>query len=118
MTQALRVLVVEDEMLVAMLVEDMLVDLGHVPVGPATRLETGMEMAKSEALDLAILDVNLNGKKSFPIAELLTDRGIPVIFATGYGLSGLDQQFASFPVMTKPFSMAALEKTVLALCRR
>ncbi len=112
MTQALRVLVVEDEMLVAMLVEDMLHDLGHVPVGPAARLETGIEMASDETLDLAILDVNLNGTKSFPIADILTARGVSVIFATGYGKSGLDPRFAEFPVIAKPFSEAVLHAAI------
>ena len=112
MTQALRVLVVEDEMLVAMLIEDMLQDLGHVPIGPATRLEAGIKLADDETLDLAILDVNLGGAKSFPIADLLTARGVPVIFATGYGIGGVDQRFAAFPVIAKPFSRAALMNAV------
>jgi DNA-binding response OmpR family regulator len=115
MTHPLRVLVVEDEMMIAMLVEDMLRDLGHEPIGPATRLDTGIKLATSETLDLAILDVNLGGVRSFPIAELLVNRGIPVIFATGYGAAGLDQQFANHPVIAKPFSMEALAKTMKAV---
>jgi DNA-binding response OmpR family regulator len=79
MTHALRVLVVEDEMMIAMLMEDMLQDLGYETVGPARRLESGMKIAGSEQIDLAILDINLGGAQSFPIAALLVARGIPVI---------------------------------------
>ena len=114
MSRALRVLVVEDEMLVSMLVEDMLEDLGHVPVGPAARLDAGINLANSETLDLAILDINLGGTKSFPIADVLTARGVPVIFATGYGASGLDQRFLKFPVIAKPFSETALKTAIHA----
>ncbi len=118
MSPALRILVVEDEMMVAMLMEDMLQDLGHLPVGPAARLEAGMEMASSEILDLGILDVNLAGVKSFPIANLLTARGIPLIFATGYGRNGLDDLYPGVPVIAKPFSMANLQRAIGAVCRR
>ncbi|RYB01369.1 response regulator [Lichenibacterium ramalinae] len=82
---ACRVLIVEDEMMVAMLVEDMLVDMGFIVVGPAYRLGDGLRLAKSETLDVAVLDVNLKGARSFPIATVLTERGIPFVFATGYG---------------------------------
>jgi DNA-binding response OmpR family regulator len=112
MSKALRILVVEDEMLVSMLVEDMLEDLGHVPIGPAARLDAGVRLANSETLDLAILDINLGGTKSFPIADVLIARGVPVIFATGYGASGLDQRFLSFPVIAKPFSEAVLKNAI------
>ena len=112
MSRALRVLVIEDEMMIAMLMEDMLQDLGHVAVGPATRLETGIELASREVFDLAILDVNLGGTKSFPIADLLTARGIPVIFATGYGRSGLGDQYPNVPVIAKPFGTADLRRAI------
>lgn len=112
MTRLARVLVVEDEMLVAMLVQDMLEELGYVPVGPAVRFDTGMALASSETLDYAILDINLDGILSFPIADLLTARGVPVIFATGYGAGGLDSRFADFPVMSKPFTMASMRRMI------
>ncbi len=99
-------------MLVSMLVEDMLTDLGHVPVGLASRFEAGMRLAGSETLDLAILDVNLAGTLSFPIADLLTARGVPVIFATGYGAGGLERRFAGFHVMSKPFDQASLGRAI------
>jgi DNA-binding response OmpR family regulator len=108
----LRILIVEDEMMIAMLVEDMLLDLGHETVGPAAKLDAGMKLATSEVLDLAILDVNLGGARSYPIADLLVARGVPVVFATGYGAAGLDPQYAGTPVITKPFHMEALAKTI------
>ena len=115
MTRALRVLVVEDEMMVAMLMEDMLQELGHVTVGPAARLEAGMDLAGAETLDLGILDVNLGSAKSFPIAALLTSRGIPVIFATGYGRGGLDSRYTHFPVIAKPFAITDLRRAICAV---
>ena len=119
MNRSLKVLVVEDEIMVAMLVEDMLHDLGHLPVGPAARLAAGIGLAETEQLDLAILDINLGNEKSFPIADILTRRGIPVIFATGYGAKGLDERFASFPVLTKPFEDSTFANAIVtALARR
>ena len=116
MTQPLRVLVVEDETLVAMLVEDMLQELGHVPVGPAARLDAAIKLARDEVLDLAILDVNLGGTKSFPVADVLTERGVPVIFATGYGTGGLERPFQGYPVIAKPFSEATLSRAIHVAC--
>jgi CheY-like chemotaxis protein len=80
-----RVLVVEDEMTIALLIEDMLTDLGHEVVGLAMRLPQAMELAATAIVDLAILDVNLDGRMSFPVADLLSARGVPFVFATGYG---------------------------------
>jgi CheY-like chemotaxis protein len=83
-----RVLVVEDEMTIALLIEDMLTDLGHEVVGLAMRLPQAMELAATAIVDLAILDVNLDGRMSFPVADLLSARGVPFVFATGYGSAG------------------------------
>ena len=79
----LRVLLVEDEMLVALMVVDMLERLGHEVIGPATRLKQAIELAQREAFDLAILDVNLQGTESYPVTEVLVMRGIPFVFASG-----------------------------------
>ena len=95
-----------------MLVQDTPEKLDYVPVEPAVRFDTGMALASSETLDYAILDINLDSIPSFPIADLLTAKGVPVIFATGYGAGGLDSRFADFPVMSKPFSMASLRRTI------
>lgn len=112
-----RILVVEDEALVAMALEDMLVDLGCVVVGPAFDLRTAMELANVEALDGAILDINLSNDRSFPVAELLGDRAIPFLFATGYGGQGLEPPFEDAPVLPKPYSRASLESLLSDLVR-
>ena len=105
-----RVLLVEDENLVAMLLEDMLVELGHSVVGPVARLKKALEMAQRELVDLAILDVNINGELSFPVAEALAARDIPFIFSTGYGERGLPPQYRNYPTLQKPFQQDDLEK--------
>lgn len=80
-----RILVVEDEALIAAMVEDMLQDLGAIVVGPASTIEKGLALAGSEAIDAALLDVNVRDKRIDPVADVLKSRGIPVLFATGYG---------------------------------
>ena len=99
-----RVLVVEDEVMIAMLLEDMLADLGHEVVGPATRLEDGLELANSAEFDMAVLDVNLNGMHSRPIADILIRRGVPFVLATGYGNSGSDDVGDARHILKKPFT--------------
>ena len=110
MTNGCRVLIVEDEMMVAMLVEDMLIDLGFDVVGPAYRLSDGLLLAEREPIDMALLDVNLNGARSFPVAAVLTERGIPFVFATGYGLMGVQAEYPGVPVVSKPFTSAKLHE--------
>ncbi len=107
-----RVLVVEDEMLLAMLIEDMLTDLGFEVVGPAMRLETALSLANEEAIDCAILDVNLNGKQSFPVADILRERGIPFFFATGYGKQGLNETHKDTFTLKKPFAARELRQAL------
>ena len=114
MTTPLRVLVVEDEMTIALLIEDMLHELGHEVTGLAMRLAPAVELARTKALDFAILDVNLDGRMSFAVAEVLEGRGVPFAFATGYGPSGIDPKFAAHPVIKKPFDLAALEAALPA----
>jgi DNA-binding NtrC family response regulator len=83
--QGKRILVVEDEAIVALMVEDILGDCGATVVGSARTIEEGMAMATSEDLDAAVLDVNVRGLRIDPIVEVLTARGIPFLLATGYG---------------------------------
>jgi CheY-like chemotaxis protein len=99
----LRVLLVEDEMMVALLIESMLVELGHEVTGPVGRLNRAVLMAERENLDLAVIDVNINGGKAYPVAAALAARGIPFIFATGYGRAGLEAPFEDRPTLQKPF---------------
>jgi DNA-binding response OmpR family regulator len=102
------VLIVEDEMLVAMNIEDMLLELGHEVAGIASRLAPGLALARDAAIDAAVLDVNLAGEPSFPIADLLEERGVPFLFATGYGVQGIDERYRGRTVLQKPFRLADL----------
>ena len=108
----LRVLVVEDEMMVSMLIEDMLTDLGCKVVGPAARLDEAMELARTTELDCAVLDVNLGGQPIFPLADLLRERGLPFAFATGYGDAGLRDVDHGAPVLQKPFREGDLARVL------
>ena len=103
-----RVLLVEDEALVAMLVEDMLADEGCVVVATATRVGEAVEKASdlSVEFDIAILDVNLAGEPVFAVAEALAKRGVPFAFATGYGAGGLPDAWKGRPTLQKPFTAA------------
>jgi len=103
--RGLSVFVVEDEALVAMNLEQMLLDLGCRVVGPAMRLDTADAMADDGLdADIAILDVNLRGVPVYPLAERLAARGMPLLFATGYGAHGLPAQWQDRPVVQKPYT--------------
>ncbi len=109
-----RVLLVEDEALVAMLLETILEDMGCIPVGPAATVEDGLAMAADAApLDAALLDVNVAGHQVFPIAEALTTRGVPFIFSTGYGESGLPDAWRGHPTVQKPFTETAIREALM-----
>ena len=97
-----RILLVEDEFIIAAMAEDILTELGAVVVGPASTIGAALDLAGSQAIDAAVLDVNMAGKRVDPVAELLTARRIPVVFATGYGAGGLAGGRA--PVLEKPYS--------------
>ena len=113
--QGLRVLVVEDEMMVSMLIEDMLSDLGCTVVGPASRLDEAMELAQAGGIDCAVLDVNLGGQPIFPLADLLREKGAPFAFATGYGDAGLREVDRGSPVLQKPFREGDLARVLAEL---
>jgi CheY-like chemotaxis protein len=110
-----RVLVVEDEMLIGMLLEDMLADLGHQVVAVVPRVNEALALVQREAFDLAILDVHVNGQPVFPVADSLVERGIPFVFATGYGERGLPEHYRDRPILQKPFAKDDLAKMVTAL---
>jgi CheY-like chemotaxis protein len=112
----LRLLVVEDEAMVAMMLEDMLSDLGCVVAGSAGNITRGLAFAEDDdfALDAAVLDINLGGEKVFPVAERLVIRGVPFVFATGYGRDGVTEAFARAPVLSKPFDHRALEAALIS----
>jgi CheY-like chemotaxis protein len=99
-----RVMLVEDEDLIAMMMEEFLDDLGCRVAGTAARLDDVLALASSLEIDVAVLDVNLNGTLSYPVAELLQTRGVAFIFATGYGVAGLPDRLRGTPVLAKPFT--------------
>ncbi len=110
-----RVLIVEDESLVAMLLETILEDMGCTPVGPAANIDDGLRLAVEETpLDAALLDVNVAGRQVFPVAEALKARGVPFIFSTGYGESGLPDAWRGQPTIQKPFTEAAVRDALMA----
>ncbi|WAP68357.1 response regulator [Jiella pelagia] len=114
--EGVRVLVVEDESLVALQLEDMLYDLGCHVVGPAMRIRAAGELLDSgAAIDCAVLDVNVCGEKVYPIAERLSEMGIPFIFATGYGRDGVDSRWTAVPILQKPYTSEQIGAS-LALC--
>ena len=115
-----RVLIVEDEMLVAFLIEDFLADFGCSTVGPCGDVATALDAVQTEAFDLAVLDVNLGGEKVYPVAELLAERRIPFLFLSGYGDEAIPAGNSSWRVCAKPFTQAELGKimsSVLAPAR-
>lgn len=110
-----RVLVVEDEAMVALMLEDVLVELGYAIVGPVAKLERALETARREKLDAAILDVNLNGAEAYGIAEVLAARDIPFAFVTGYGKRGLREPWRDRPVVQKPFQTQDVQAVMTGL---
>lgn len=111
----LRLLVVEDEAMVAMMVEDMLMEMGCVVVDVAGTVSRGLALAGDAelALDGAILDVNLGGEKVYPVAEALAARHVPFVFSTGYGQAGIAPDFIHVPVLSKPYERRVLESLLL-----
>jgi CheY-like chemotaxis protein len=109
---AKRVFVVEDEVMIRMLLEDMLTELGCTIAAAAARLDEAVELAKTAAFDVAILDVNLNGQPILPVADLLASRGMPFVFATGYGEHGLPDAHRERPMLKKPFQLESLRRTL------
>jgi DNA-binding response OmpR family regulator len=113
-----RFLVVEDETLIAVLIEDTLVGMGCQVVGSSGKLDTALQLAKDKEFDTAILDITIRGGKVYPIAELLVARGIPFAFASGYGEWALPEVFRDRPRLIKPFTLRALREQIRALCKK
>ena len=109
----LRILVVEDEAAISLLLEDMLLDFGCEVVGPAARLTSALDMAQRETLDLAILDVNVAGEPVYPVVEALEARKVPFVFSTGYGSAGIRDLYRDRPVLQKPFAQHDLRQKLL-----
>jgi CheY-like chemotaxis protein len=110
----IRVLLVEDETLVAMLLEDMISELGATVVGAASRVDRALEIVNDpkSAIDVGLLDVNLGGEDAFPIAAALAERGVPFAFSTGYGNAGLPEHWRSRPTLQKPFTQEQVQSVL------
>lgn len=112
----LRVLIVEDEPLIAMMVEDFLDLLGHRAAGTADRVEAALELVRGGAFDLAIVDVNLSrGEQAWPVADALAAAGKPFILATGSGGEDIEPRHQDRPVLFKPFTLDGIEKALASL---
>jgi CheY-like chemotaxis protein len=108
-SRASCVLVVEDEMLVAMMLEGMLKDIGYHVI-KAARVAKATGLAASEAIDVAILDVNLAGQTSYPVADELRRRGIPFVFASGYSPGSLRADYRDSPILRKPYTIEEVQR--------
>ncbi|BBK32563.1 CheY-like chemotaxis protein [Stella humosa] len=115
--QGLRVLLLEDEALVAMLMEDMLTDLGCVPVGPFAELAEAQAFVRAnpQGMDAAIIDINVAGYPSYPLAQMLKETNVPFAFSTGYDVSGIEPEWRQYPWLRKPFMMPDLEQVLATL---
>jgi CheY-like chemotaxis protein len=114
-TSARRVLVVEDEAIVAIFLEELLTDLGHEVTGVVSHLKEAMARANDQNFDLAILDVHLAGEDVFPFADALAARGIPFVFTTGLGNHGIPERLRDRPTLQKPFRPEEFSKTIATL---
>lgn len=107
-----RILVVEDELMIRMLLEGMLTDLGHTVVAEAGAIGEALSLAKQAEFDVAVLDVNLNNQPITPVVEVLVQRGVPFVFASGYGQRGVPEAYRQNPVLQKPFQLEALAQAI------
>jgi CheY-like chemotaxis protein len=116
--KGVRVLLVEDQMIVALQIEDMLRATGCEVVGPVGTLRAAITLAHEEAFDVAVLDINLDGEKVYPAADELQTRNIPFILATGYGESTLPEKWRDQPRLSKPFRREQLEQLLRSVASR
>lgn len=110
-----RVLVVEDEPMIRLLLDDMLTDLGYSMAAEAGRLDEALTIAKQGEFDLAILDVNLNGQPITPVVDVLIKRGVPFVFVSGYARRGIPEAHSKIPLLQKPFQADGLARALAAV---
>lgn len=110
-----RVLIVEDELMIRMLLEGMLTDLGHTVAAEAGGIDEALALARQVEFDVAVLDVNLNNQSIAPVVEVLIERGVPFIFASGYGQRGVPEPYRQTPTLQKPFQVEALAQAIDAV---
>ena len=118
MADALSVLIVEDESLIAMMLEDFLDSLGHALAGTCETVPDALARIEEGGFDVAILDVNLNGQRVWPVADRLADKGIPYVLATGGHIEPPPPAHAAAPVLSKPFTLDAIEPVLQEACAR
>ena len=117
MLRGRRILIVEDSPVVALACEDMLRDLGCVPVGPAINMAAALQLAADEQVDAAVVDINIRGGKVFPVLRILAGRGIPFLLASGYADWSMPEGWQDRPRLAKPFSPNSLRDSLLELLR-
>ena len=110
--EGVRVLLVEDEAIIAMTAEDMLEELGCIIAATAATLPEALEAVGAERFEVALLDINLNGRESHPVAARLKELGRPFVFTTGYGSAGSGAAFSGVPLVTKPYRLGDLEAAI------
>lgn len=116
MTEPKRVLLVEDEPLIAMMLEDFVDVLGHRVAGTADSIATALPLIEVGGIDVAILDINLRGgERSWPAADALADRGVPIILASGGGDGDIVERHRAAPRLDKPFTMESVERALAAV---
>ena len=115
--EGIRVLLVEDEAIIAMTAEDMLDQLGCVTIASCSTLADAIAAASRGGFDVALLDINLNGLDSMPVAAQLKEAGVPFVFTTGYGATGRDSRYDEVPLVTKPYQLGDLEAAIAQAMR-
>ena len=115
MIESFRILLIEDEVVIAMTAEDMLEEIGCEVVAQAANFDDAMQCALAGDFDLALVDINLNGVMSLPVAKVLREAGKPFIFTTGYGNVGLESDFSDATVVTKPYTMRTLSQAIASV---
>ena len=110
------ILIVEDEPLIAMMLEDFLESLGHTVIGSVDNVEAALDHVGRGGFDVAIVDVNLNGERVWPVADRLAAKGIPYVLATGGHIEPPPEAHASVPVLSKPFTLDAIEPVLDEAC--
>lgn len=110
-----RVLVIEDEMTIVVMIEESLQRLGAKIIGPASLVDAGLRLARETQIDAAVLDIHIRGGDSYPVADVLAERGIPFVFCSGYGDWAIEERHRHRPRLMKPFTAGDLEAQVLEL---